>query len=94
MSDGDNNAIVGYEYDKGGRLIREAKGNGTTTTYSYTLSGDVARIEHLDEQGAVTSFCAYEYNELGLRTSMSTEDGTWTYGYDVIGQLVQADFAR
>ena len=93
VTDADGNTVVSYEYDMGGRLIREIKGNGTATTYSYTLSGDVARIEHLDAQGAVASFCAYEYNELGLRTSMSTEDGTWIYGYDVIGQLVQADFA-
>ena len=93
VTDADGNTVVSYEYDMGGRLIRESKGNGTATTYSYTLSGDVARIEHLDAQGSVTSFCAYEYNELGLRTSMSTEDGTWTYGYDVIGQLVKADFA-
>ena len=92
VTDADGNTVVSYEYDKGGRLMRETRGNGTSTSYSYTLSGDVARIEHADAQGTVGYFCEYTYDKLGLRISMQTEDGMWTYGYDVLGQLIKADF--
>src|SRR5208337_3814050 len=33
------------------------------------------------------------YNALGQRTGMATLDGTWTYGYDAIGELSTAAFA-
>src|SRR5205823_6466902 len=34
----------------------------------------------------------YTYNGLGLRTSMATVDGLWSYTYDAIGQLTRAVF--
>ena len=92
VTDGDGETVAAYEYDKGGRLVHEMKGNGTSTAYSYTLSGNTESITHYDADGEETSFFRYEYNEVGLRTAMTTEEGKWTYGYDAIGQLVQADF--
>lgn len=93
VTNGDGKTVASYEYDKGGRLVRETKGNGTSTVYTYTLSGNADTITHYDAHGAETAFFRYEYNEVNLRTAMTTKDGKWTYGYDAIGQLVQADFA-
>ena len=43
--------------------------------------------------GSVNSRFDYTYDTLGLRTTESTLDGTWTYNYDAIGELTHAVFA-
>lgn len=93
VTDGDGLLLVAYAYDRGGRLTHEERGNGTATDYAYTLAGQVETVTTRDASGEVTQFCSYTYNEVGLRTSMSTQDGTWTYAYDKIGQLTHAVFA-
>lgn len=93
VSDGEGNLLAEYDYDQGGRLVVERRGNGTTTEYSYTAAGQVAEMLMRDASGTVTSFCRYTYDKVGLRVAMETQDGTWSYGYDKIGQLTSAVFA-
>ncbi len=84
--------LVEYSYDQGGRLVHEEQGNGTNTDYHYTLTGQVERQTTRNAAGEVLQYCAYTYDEVGLRTSMETQDGTWVYSYDKIGQLTRAVF--
>lgn len=93
LTDGNDNLIVSYEYDEVGRLSGEDKGNGTYTEYSYDLAGQLLSIENFAPDGTVNSSSIYEYDSLGRQTSLTSLDGTWTYGYDATGQLTSADFA-
>ncbi len=93
LTDGSNNRIVTYTYDPAGRLSRKDNGNGTYTTYQYDANGNVLHLINYAPGGAVNSRFDYTYNALGLRTTMATVDGTWTYSYDGTGQLTHAVFA-
>ena len=93
VTDGSGNMLISYEYDGGSRLIKTINGNGTYNTYSYTLSGAADSVVHYSADGEITAFYRYTYDKVGLRTSMATHEGIWTYGYDKIGQLIKADFA-
>lgn len=92
IEDENGNLIAAYTYDLGGRLRRTDNGNGTYSTQTYDAAGLLTEINHFDAQGGLTSFVHYEYNALGLRTAMTSQDGKWVYGYDKIGQLIAADF--
>lgn len=93
LRDAANLPIVTYTYGPSGKLIREDKGNGTFTTYAYNLAGRVASIVHHAPGGAITGRFDYTYDALGRRISTTTLDGTWTYTYDLAGQLTHANFA-
>jgi RHS repeat-associated protein len=43
--------------------------------------------------GTVNSSFSYSYNSLDEVATMTTVDGTWTYSYDLDGQLIHAAFA-
>ncbi|MEM8831366.1 MAG: RHS repeat-associated core domain-containing protein [Cyanobacteria bacterium P01_G01_bin.19] len=92
LTDGDDNLIVSYQYDEVGRLAREEKGNGTYTEYSYDLAGQLLSIENYAPDDTLNSSSVYTYDSLGRQTSLTSLDGTWTYGYDATGQLTSADF--
>jgi RHS repeat-associated protein len=85
---GSGNLIAGYHYDPAGRLDREDKGNGTSTTYQYDAAG---RLEHLVNYApggvVISSRFDYTYDLLGRRDTMTTLEGTTTYGYDAVGRL-------
>jgi RHS repeat-associated protein len=87
LTDGVGQTIIIYDYDAAGRLTKEINGNGTYTTYNYDALGQLTRLVNYDANAAVNSSFEYAYNNLGLRTSMTTLDGTFEYGYDATGQL-------
>ena len=87
LTDGSGNLIVSYAYDSVGRLSSEQFGNGTVTDYTYDADSNVKSIVNLAPGGAVQSSYAYNYNNMGLPTTMTTGGGTFTYGYDADGQL-------
>jgi RHS repeat-associated protein len=87
VSDGGASPLVTYSYDSVGRLEQEVNGNGTTTTYSYDAASQLLSIVNGAPGGSVNSRFDYTYDELGRRTTMTTLEGTWTYGYDASGQL-------
>jgi RHS repeat-associated protein len=93
LTDGSGNVIVTYTYDADGRLSEKVNGNGTYTTYQYDADGNVLHLINYAPGGTINSRFDYTYNSMGLETSEATLDGTWTYTYDVDGQLIDAVFA-
>lgn len=85
-------AIVDYTYDAAGNLIREENGNGTVSTFAYDAANRLTEIVNARGDGTVNSFYRYTYDTAGQRVAMQSHDGTWTYGYDAIGQLTSAAF--
>lgn len=92
LRDGADVLIIAYGYDAAGRLVREDKGNATYTIYTYDLLGRVASIVHHAPDDSINSFFEYSYDALGRVTGMVTSHGTWSYGYDLTGQLTKAAF--
>lgn len=87
LTDGTDSRLVLYTYDAVGRLRREDNGNGTFTTYEFDDAGQLTSlVNHLPDE-AVSSRFDYTYDALGRRTSVTTLEGTTTFGYDAIGQL-------
>src|SRR5581483_3365358 len=66
---------------------------GTYTTYTYDAAGEVLGLINHAPDNSINSSFLYTYNNLGLETSETTLDGTWTYTYDAIGELTHAVFA-
>src|SRR5262249_16450350 len=93
LTDGSGNVIVTYTYDADGRLSKKVNGNGTYTTYQYDADGNVKDLINYAPDNSVNSRFDYTYNALGLETTETTLDGTWTYTYDADGQLIHAVFA-
>jgi RHS repeat-associated protein len=93
LTDANGNPIVTYTYDAAGRLAQKINGNGTYTTYTYYADGNILDLVNYAPGGTVNSQFAYTYNGLGLETSEATLDGTWSYTYNVEGELSQAIFA-
>jgi RHS repeat-associated protein len=92
LTDGAGSTLVAYSYDAIGRLVTETNGNGTSTTYTYDGAGQLTDISHYAPDGSLNSFFGYSYDGLGRQTSATTVDGTWTYDYDLSGQLTGATF--
>lgn len=92
LTDANGNLIVTYAYDAAGNLVRQDNGNGTYTTYTYDADGDVLSLINYAPGGSINSSFIYTYNDLGLETSETTLDGTWTYTYDAVGELTGAVF--
>lgn len=94
LTDGNGNLIVDYNYHPvSGQLIKETNGNGTYTSYSYDLAGQLISLVNAQSDGTVNSRFDYTYDNLGRRTEVDTLDGTWSYTYDLSGQLTGAVFA-
>ena len=92
LTDASGTVIVTYDYCICGRLMKTVNGNGTYTTYAYDPDDDITNLTNYAPNGSVNSSFSYTYNTLGLETSETTIDGTWTYGYDADAQLVSAVF--
>ncbi|MDB5389702.1 MAG: repeat protein, partial [Planctomycetaceae bacterium] len=88
-----NTLIDHYTYDPAGRMQREDKGNGTYTVYGYDGAGRLNSIVNHAPDNSINSQFDYTYDALGRPTTMATLDGTWTYSYDLTGQLTHAVFA-
>ena len=68
-------------------MTRKDLGNGTFTVYTYTLNGQVATLVNHAPDGTVNSQFTYTYDVLGRVATMTTLDGTTTYGYDADSEL-------
>ena len=62
------------------------------TTYTYDVAGNLTDLINYDPDSSILSRFDYTYDVSGLRTSMSTLDGTFTYGYDALGQLTSVTY--
>ena len=92
VTDESSTTIAGYTYDAAGKLTRKDLGNGVYTTYGYDAAGRLLHLVNYRADGTVLSRFDYTYNSRGMRTSMTTIDGTWSYTYDDIGELTHAVF--
>jgi RHS repeat-associated protein len=90
MTDALGNLIVQYDYDGAGQLVREDMGNGTYTKYAYDLAGNLRSLINYAPGGSVNSYFDYTYDAQGLRTTMTTLQGSTTYGYNAAGELTSA----
>lgn len=93
LTDGSGSLIVDYDYHPfSGLLSKETNGNGTYTTYTYDLAGQLISLVNCKADGSVNSRFDYTYDQLGRRSAVATVDGTWNYTYDLAGQLKGAVF--
>ena len=92
MTDENGALIVHYEYDAAGRLSKKTLGNGVYTLYVYDSAGQVTRLLNLRADGSILSRFDYTYDASGLQSSMTTLDGTYTYGYDPLGQFTSVTY--
>ena len=92
MTDGLDALIVDYDYDTTGQAIRKTLGNGVYTTYDYDAAGQVIHLVNLDVDHTILSRFDYTYDASGRRTSMTTLEGAFVYGYDPLGQLTNVTY--
>jgi RHS repeat-associated protein len=88
LTDGAGNLITRYTYDDSGLLIRADQGNGTYTTYQYDADRRTAEIINYAPDNTVLSSFAYTYDALSRPVTLTTLQGTTSYGYDALGQLI------
>jgi RHS repeat-associated protein len=74
-------------YDQAGLLETSTRGNGVVTKYGYDAAQNVVSLINTGPGGDILSSFAYTYDTRGLRSSMTTEAGTWHYTYDDLGRL-------
>ena len=87
LRNGANALLIDYDYNELGRLEKETRGNGATTSYDYDDAGRVTNITHRDAANAVIKFFDYAYDSLSRVSSVTSNEGTTTYSYDLAGQL-------
>lgn len=88
LTDGAGATIVQYTYDDRGRVTREDNGNHTFSTFTYDAAGQLTHLVNYAADGTtVNSRFDYTYDAAGNRTSVTTLQGTTTFGYDFTGQL-------
>ena len=85
-----NGKITKYTTDQLGRRIKEELPNSITTTYSYDEISRLAGISTLNSQLSTLSSYAYGYDRVDNKTSITTQAGEHTYGYDNLYQLTSA----
>ena len=88
VSNGANQTQATYGYDALGRLNLKTLGNGTTTVYIYNAGSQLMSVVNRAPDTSIQSKFEYTYDGVGRRTSMTTLEGTTTYGYDSNGQLI------
>ncbi len=92
ISDSVNKTIVAYDYDAAGRRTKRTLGNGTYATYEYDTMDRLTTLVNYSPSGAVQSHFQYTHNKAGIRTSMTTLEGTHSYTYDNAYQLTGVQY--
>lgn len=97
-------ALVTFDYDRDGRRTRIDRHSGLVETSSavrtataYTARGQIDTITHTRMNGAAVDALLddydYDYNARGLVESLHRNTQRVFYGYDVLGQLIDVDYA-
>jgi RHS repeat-associated protein len=82
-----NGAIVKYEYDTYGRLVKVTDAAAKVSTYTYNGFGEV-----LTAKTPPTGLLKFEYDVAGRRTKVTRPDGSFvTSTYDVLGRATRRD---
>jgi len=80
-----------YSYDKISRLIGNGHANAINTTFTYDAANRLTLLANKTVSDVTLSSYAYAYDKADNRTSMTNSEGTHSYAYDKIYQLLQAD---
>ncbi|MDI9401217.1 MAG: RHS repeat-associated core domain-containing protein, partial [Verrucomicrobiota bacterium] len=83
--------LASYAYDAAGNQVGTTLGNGDRILNVYDAEGHVKSITAYNADEEITSQIQYTW-DLGLMKTQTLAEGQWSYEYDVMGQLVQAEF--
>ncbi|NCC59761.1 MAG: DUF11 domain-containing protein, partial [Verrucomicrobiae bacterium] len=83
--------LVSYTYDAAGKPTGTQMGNGDQIINTYNSEGNVSSIISYNAAGTMTSQIQYTWDK-GLMQTQTLNEGQWSYEYDVMGQLVRAEF--
>ncbi|MCC7339273.1 MAG: hypothetical protein IT422_29625, partial [Pirellulaceae bacterium] len=89
IADSNGSTQVRYDYDESGFLSRKTLGNGVYTSFRYDANGQLLSLENTAPDHSLLSRFDYTYDSQGMRTSMRTLEGLWSYEYDDLGQLTK-----
>lgn len=92
LTDESAGLLAKYTYDDAGRVIRCDLGNDAYTVYGYDDADFVTAVLNYSAGQTLTSRFDYAYDNHGALVSMTTLQGEWTYRYDLLGRLLQAQF--
>jgi len=80
-----------YTYDAAGNLVAKSDANGIAVSYTYDALNRLTAIHYPDSaQDIIYSYDAGT-NGMGRLTGMTDPSGTYTYSYDVFGNLVSEE---
>ena len=77
-----------YTYDAAGNLISKTDANGITVTYTYDVLNRLIAIHYPDASQDISYTYDVGPNGKGRLTGMTDPSGSYTYSYDVHGNLV------
>ncbi|XP_062587636.1 uncharacterized protein LOC134249283 [Saccostrea cucullata] len=81
--------IVKVDYNENGLIKTKILGNNATTHYEYDEKTRLPKvISNFHPNGTASSEFRYTYDMRGRLSSMQTFDGTWSFAYDLSGQLI------
>jgi RHS repeat-associated protein len=80
-----------YEYDDASRLTKKTLSNGVYTDYAYDDANRLTSLVNKKSDTSVISSFTYTQDNVGNRETMTTSEGTHTYGYDNTYRLLSAD---
>src|SRR5579871_2115402 len=82
-------ALTTFSYDARKHLSRQDNANGTASTLVYDAVGRLLQVRHSSSGGSTEiEHAYYNYDGLGRPLSKNTSFGIFTYGYDLLDQLV------
>ena len=88
IDDQNQTMISTFTYDTLSRRANLTLANGVTTSYTYDSLSRLLSLINQKSPTTISSF-VYTYDQVGNRTSMTTQAGTYNYTYDNICQLTQ-----
>ncbi len=89
VTDSLGDVVVTYNYNDLGQMVLATHGNGSYTNYEYDAAGHLFKLINRAPDTSINSSFVYGYNDDGLRSSVTTTDGTTSYAYDAAGQLTK-----
>ena len=84
--------LAEYSYNNLNQRTRRDYLNSTWTSYSYNDAGWLTDLTNWRTETDIISEFSYTHDDVGNRTTMTTEDGTHTYSYDKIYELTAVNY--
>ncbi|MCL2572882.1 MAG: DUF6531 domain-containing protein [Defluviitaleaceae bacterium] len=84
----DQPEILGYRYDRLGRLIRYYGADGRITNHTYDAAGNML-TSRTTQNGQVIAATEFIYNSRGQLTQRITEEDVFAFTYDAAGNIIR-----